>query len=168
MIGKIIRKQRLRLGWTMADLAEKMSVSPNTIERWERERVIPRIKTLIQIEQIFFMEPGNLLSVLDIEDSMKKMIFIIVAPNFDIETDEICKKIIKKCPNHAIFSPHNAFSFYPKAWDRNWVFQNCRSILICLADEVWTFGDWQGSDECQLNVRFAELCGLRVLHDPLF
>lgn len=168
MIGKIIRRQRLRKGWTIAVLADKMGVRPNTIERWEKERSTPRIDTIIQLEQVFFIEPGSLLSALDIDDNAVKKVFIIVDPNYETNIDEICRDIIKKCPNHVIFSPHNAFSFYPEAWDRNWVFQSCRSFLIYLADEVWTFGDWQSCNECQLNVHFAALCGLHVVHDPPF
>lgn len=168
MIGKIIRQRRLRMGWTMTDLAKKMNVRPNTIERWEKEKAIPRIKTIVQLEQIFYMEPGSLLSTLDIEDHTK--IFVIVAPDpdpgFDTNINEICRAIIKKYPDYVIFSPRNAFSFYPEEWDKNWIFKNCHSVLICLADEVWTFGDWQSSDECQINVQFAKLYGLSVLHNP--
>lgn len=168
MIGKIIRRQRIRRGWTMEDLAQKLNVRMNTIERWEREKTTPRLETLVKIERIFFLEPGSLVSALGIDDNSGKKIFVIVAPNYNTKINEVCRKIIKKCPDYVIFSPHNAFSFYPEEWDRNWVFQNCRSVLICLADEVWTFGDWQKSDECQFNVRFAGLCGLRVVHDPSF
>lgn len=168
MIGKIIRQRRLRMGWTMADLAEKMNVRPNTIERWEKEKVIPRIKTIVQIEKIFYMEFGSLLSTLDIEDNTKKKIFVIFAPNSDININEMCRAIIKKCPDYVVFSQRNVFSFYPKEWDRNWIFKNCRSVLIYLADEVWTFGDWQSSAEYQIYVQFAKLYGLFVFHNPSF
>lgn len=167
MIGKIIRKQRLQRGLSTADLAKKMNVQRNSVERWEKNQVTPRINTIFQLEHFFYMEPGSLLSILDLKDNTDKKIYVVVAPNYDTKIDKICRTIIKKHPNYVIFTPRNTSSYYPKEWDRNLVFQQHHSSLIFLSDEVWTFGDWRHSNECRLNIHFAGACKLKIVHEPL-
>jgi transcriptional regulator with XRE-family HTH domain len=39
MKGNELRKERKRLAWTQARLAEALGVTPNTVARWERDEV---------------------------------------------------------------------------------------------------------------------------------
>jgi transcriptional regulator with XRE-family HTH domain len=36
MDGQELRRRRLALGWTQAELAQRLEVAPNTVARWER------------------------------------------------------------------------------------------------------------------------------------
>lgn len=167
MLGKMIRKYRLQHGLTLVDLAKKMDVRRNTVERWEKSRVIPRISTIFRIERVFSLNPGCLLSILDLEDNSEKKVFIVVAPNNDKNKDEICRAIVKKYPTYVVFSPHNEASFYPKEWDKCAIFQQHHPHLLCLSDELWTFGACQSFNECQWEIDFAERCGVKIIHEPL-
>lgn len=172
MIGKIIRKQRILSGWRAGEFAKKIGVNANTVTRWEKRRGTPSIAKIIEIESLFNMEHGSLLSLLEVaENGTDKTVFVVFSPaiNYDEplkELDTICRNIIKRYPSYVIFSPQNAFSFYPKNWDSNWAFKSCKTVLLYLADEVWTFGSWQDSEECCLQVNFAKLCGLDIIHNP--
>lgn len=50
-IGEIIRFLRFQRGWTMADLAEKASVSPSTMSRIESGERNPSFKVMVKLFQ---------------------------------------------------------------------------------------------------------------------
>lgn len=50
-IGQIIRYLRSQHGWTMADLAEKASVSPSTMSRIESGERNPSFKVMVKLFQ---------------------------------------------------------------------------------------------------------------------
>jgi transcriptional regulator with XRE-family HTH domain len=50
---KGIRRQRKRKGWTMAYLASKLDVIPNTVYRWEAGRQDPDVETLKKMSKLF-------------------------------------------------------------------------------------------------------------------
>ena len=50
-IGQIIRCLRSQHGWTMADLAEKASVSPSTMSRIESGERNPSFKVMVKLFQ---------------------------------------------------------------------------------------------------------------------
>jgi transcriptional regulator with XRE-family HTH domain len=50
MTGSQLKKIRGQLGWTQAEMAERVGVTPNTVARWERGEIVIRepIARLIQ------------------------------------------------------------------------------------------------------------------------
>lgn len=56
MDGEVLRKQRIALGLTQAQLAETLDVKPNTVARWERGLLaVPRTVELAMesVERIY-------------------------------------------------------------------------------------------------------------------
>ena len=50
---RLSRAARAYLGWTIADLARRAGVDPNTIERWENNRTRPRETTREALRKAF-------------------------------------------------------------------------------------------------------------------
>jgi transcriptional regulator with XRE-family HTH domain len=53
MRGIQLQKKRKSLGWTQADLAARVGVTPNTVARWERDEVAIREPIARLLETIF-------------------------------------------------------------------------------------------------------------------
>ncbi|WFF71815.1 helix-turn-helix transcriptional regulator [Proteiniclasticum sp. QWL-01] len=51
-IGKKIRILRINREWTQATLAEKLNISPDTVQKWEVEKNTPPLAALKDIAQI--------------------------------------------------------------------------------------------------------------------
>ena len=74
----------------------------------------------------------------------------------------ICTSISKSHPDILILSPIHAFSFISSLGPQDWVLSQCRALLK-LADELWVFGNWQESEDCQMEVEHARRLGLKVV-----
>ncbi len=53
MIGKIIKEKREELGLTQNEIADYLSISPQSISKWEREIAEPSIEYLPKLAKIF-------------------------------------------------------------------------------------------------------------------
>lgn len=62
-IGKKISSRRKILGWTQADLAERIDVDPESISRFERGVLLPSLPTLATIAQELGTSIGALTSM---------------------------------------------------------------------------------------------------------
>ena len=55
-IGQWVRANRLRLGWTQAELAQRIQCNDAQISNYESGRFRPRMDRLIQMAQLFNTE----------------------------------------------------------------------------------------------------------------
>lgn len=80
------------------------------------------------------------------------------------KADELLRRLATKHENDDILflSPIHAFAFVSALEPDEWVLGQCRELLS-LADELWVFGDWQGSEDCQMEVEHARRLGLKVV-----
>ena len=53
ILSKNLRELREKRGLTQKDLADRLSLSDKTISKWENERSIPDIFTLLKLAEIF-------------------------------------------------------------------------------------------------------------------
>lgn len=60
-IGKVIRKERKRLGWSQLELAEKLQIHRMTLGRYERDELFPNIPTIIKMLDIFSLSADTFL-----------------------------------------------------------------------------------------------------------
>jgi transcriptional regulator with XRE-family HTH domain len=61
-LGSVIRQRRRALGWTLEELAERASLTPNYIGTLERDaNRDPSISTIFALARAFRVAPGELL-----------------------------------------------------------------------------------------------------------
>ena len=73
-----------------------------------------------------------------------------------LKADALMLMLTRKHENEEILflSPIHAFSFASPLGRQEWVLGQCRALLE-LADELWVFGDWQGSEDCRMEIEHA-------------
>lgn len=59
-LGDVIRRERLRHNWSQEELAERIDVDQSRISSWETGKHIPRLGTLLKLEEAFGLELGTL------------------------------------------------------------------------------------------------------------
>lgn len=67
---------------------------------------------------------------------------------------EICRHVAEEHPDVLILSPIHAFDFVSPLEPQDWVMRQCLALLD-VADELWTFGDWERSEGCRMEVAHA-------------
>lgn len=75
--------------------------------------------------------------------------------------DDLCERISKELPDNLILSPIHAFSFVSVFQPQEWVLSQCLKLLE-LADELWVFGSWTGSEGCQMEIERAKELGVPI------
>ena len=87
----------------------------------------------------------------------------IIHENY-LKADALMLMLPRKHENEEILflSPIHAFSFASPLGRQEWVLGQCRALLE-LADELWVFGDWQGSEGCRMEIEHARELGITVL-----
>ena len=63
MLGKRINEQRAAMGWSQVQLAEKLSVSKQTVSNWENENIQPSIEMLVRVSKLFHVSTDYLLGL---------------------------------------------------------------------------------------------------------
>ena len=63
MLGKRINELRIAFGWSQVQLAEKLSISKQTVSNWENENIQPSIEMLIRIAKLFHVPTDYLLGL---------------------------------------------------------------------------------------------------------
>lgn len=53
ILGQRIKEEREKRNWTQSELADKLSVSRQSISKWELDSAYPDIERLIQISDLF-------------------------------------------------------------------------------------------------------------------
>ena len=79
-LGQRIRAQRISMGWTQEELAEKMCVPKSTISAYENDRVDIKSSVIIELSALLETTPNHLLGIgeydtdiLEILGVLKKM-----------------------------------------------------------------------------------------------
>lgn len=62
MLGRNIKKYRMLMGLSLRDMAEKLNVSHQTIEKYEKNTLTPNSERLIQISKLFNINLSDLLN----------------------------------------------------------------------------------------------------------
>ena len=63
MLGEVIRQLRLSHNLNQVQLAEKLSVSKQTISNWENNNILPSIEMLVRISKFFSVSTDFLLEL---------------------------------------------------------------------------------------------------------
>ena len=77
------------------------------------------------------------------------------------KVSQICMNILRDRDDILILSPIHAFGFLPVGTEESRALEQCRALLE-LADELWVYGDWQNSEGCKIEIRFAEILKIPV------
>jgi len=75
--GARVRAARLARGWSQADLAERIGMSPNYVGIVERAEKIPGLDTVEAVAQSLELSPGELLGEEPVGDAWLKQLLII-------------------------------------------------------------------------------------------
>ena len=63
MLGEVIRQLRISHNLNQVQLAEKLSVSKQTISNWENNNILPSIEMLVRISKFFSVSTDFLLEL---------------------------------------------------------------------------------------------------------
>lgn len=63
MLNKRIYELRMSFGWTQVQLAQKLSVTKQTVSNWENDNIQPSIEMLIKLSRIFNVTTDYLLGL---------------------------------------------------------------------------------------------------------
>ncbi len=74
------------------------------------------------------------------------------------KVSRICKTIVEEHPDILPISPLHSLSFLNDEEGREYSLVWCHEVLK-MCDEVWVYGDWEKSEGCQLEVRWARQLG---------
>lgn len=66
MLGQRINELRTALGWNQVQLAQKLSVSKQTVSNWENGNIQPSIEMLIRTAKLFHVSTDYLLGLDDV------------------------------------------------------------------------------------------------------
>ncbi len=61
MLGQRIHSLRLSFGWSQVDVAQKLSVSKQTVSNWENDNIQPSIEMLVRLAELFHVSTDYLL-----------------------------------------------------------------------------------------------------------
>lgn len=89
-IGKNIRENRLRLGMTQQDLADRLNVTFQAVSRWENNEVEPSLDTLNRMSEIFSISVDELMGR---EPEVKEVVVQAPAPDPIVITKEVVKEV---------------------------------------------------------------------------
>lgn len=78
MLEKRIKAERLKRGWTQADLAKKLFVSYQAVGKWERSEAQPTPEMIMRIAGIFDISVGDLLGEAPRPSSPRGMMIPVV------------------------------------------------------------------------------------------
>lgn len=65
MLGKRINELRIAFGWSQVQLAEKLSITKQTVSNWENENIQPSIDMLVRLAALFHTSTDYLLGLSD-------------------------------------------------------------------------------------------------------
>lgn len=63
MLGQRINELRNAMGWSQVQLAEKLSISKQTVSNWENENIQPSIEMLVRLAKLFHVSTDYLLGL---------------------------------------------------------------------------------------------------------
>jgi len=63
MLGQRIHELRAFRGWSQVDLAQKLSVTKQTVSNWENENIQPSVEMLVRLSTVFGVPTDYLLGL---------------------------------------------------------------------------------------------------------
>lgn len=60
---RYMRARRVELGLTVEEVADRISVSPESVYRWERGLVDPAAQNLLDLSELYATDPGRLMEL---------------------------------------------------------------------------------------------------------
>lgn len=75
-LGQRIRAQRIRMGWTQEELAEKMCVPKSTISAYENDKVDIKSSVIVELSKILETSPNYLLGI-EMDHCMEETVLLI-------------------------------------------------------------------------------------------
>lgn len=63
MLGQRINELRIAMGWSQVQLAEKLSISKQTVSNWENDNIQPSIEMLVRLAKLFHVSTDYLLGL---------------------------------------------------------------------------------------------------------
>jgi len=63
MLGQRIKELRTAIGWNQVQLAQKLSISKQTVSNWENENIQPSVEMLMRIAKLFHTSTDYLLGL---------------------------------------------------------------------------------------------------------
>lgn len=63
MLGQRINELRIARGWNQVQLAEKLSITKQTVSNWENDNIQPSIEMLIRLSTLFNVSTDYLLGL---------------------------------------------------------------------------------------------------------
>ena len=63
MLGQRINELRIAMGWSQVQLAEKLSISKQTVSNWENENIQPSIEMLVRLARLLHVSTDYLLGL---------------------------------------------------------------------------------------------------------
>ena len=80
------------------------------------------------------------------------------------KVDNICRRIADEHPDLLLLSPIHAFAFLNVFADDEKALEMDR-VLLELADELWVFGEWQTSEGCQMEIKWARELVIPIIYE---
>ena len=171
----LLRTIRIRLGYKVNDAAIACGVGTCNLCAYETGQAKPSISTLFKFEAAYDLPQGVLIDMFNNED--KRKIYVshplrngksgaellpMVEHNRKV-VSEICKNILQRHKDILILSPIHAFGFISPLGNQTAAFDQCRAMLE-LADELWVYGDWQNSEGCRMEIKYAEILKIPIMY----
>lgn len=63
MLGQRINELRISRGWNQVQLAQKLSITKQTVSNWENENIQPSIEMLVRLAKLFGVSADYLLGL---------------------------------------------------------------------------------------------------------
>ena len=76
-LGQRIRAQRMRMGWTQEELAEKMCVPKSTISAYENDRVDIKSSVIVELSKLLETIPNHLLGTGEYDTDILEILCVL-------------------------------------------------------------------------------------------
>lgn len=164
----LLRHIRTRCHLSTKEAAARGNFSEAILRSWESGQSVPNVPSVIKLEKTYELPRGSLLDALGNADMKRIYIshplrgnassaeLLLAIKENRKKVSQICMNILHEHSDVLIFSPIHAFSFFLIEETQDLAFAQCKAMLE-LADELWVYGDWQNSDGCQAEIRYAEI-----------
>lgn len=169
----LLRTLRIRCRLSLKEAAARGNFSEAILRSWESGQSVPNVPSVIKLEKSYELPRGSLLDALGNADMNRIYIshplrgnasgveLLLAVKENRKKVSQICMNILCEHNDVLILSPIHAFSFFPIGEAQAPVFAQCK-VMLELADELWVYGDWQSSEGCQTEIRYAEILKIPV------
>ncbi len=169
----LLRLVRMRNNLSIKDAASKGKFSQRVLRTWESGLSTPNISSVIRLEKTYELPEGCLLDVIGnieikriyishpLRNNKTGELMLAAVEQNRRKVSQICMNILRDRDDILILSPIHAFGFLPVGTEESSALEQCKALLE-LADELWVYGDWQNSEGCKIEIRYAEILKIPV------